>query len=107
MSNQREKFGSRSLNDADVFLHNAWDNVEWDDEQVNLAKEKVKANSEQKLPIEESSKYDLKASEYWNAFYKTHNDKFFKDRNWLFIDFPELIANCREGKLLLFCWFIK
>lgn len=37
-----------------------------------------------------SEEYEQKASEFWNSFYEQHQDGFFKDRNWLFTEFPEL-----------------
>lgn len=99
MSNQREKFGSRLLNDEeDVFSQNAWDNVQLDEAQIRMSEEKIRENSERKMLAEESAKYDQKANEFWNKFYATHSDKFFKERNWIFIDFPELIGNCSEAQ---------
>ena len=99
MSNQREKFGSRLLNDEeDVFSQNAWDNVQLDEDQIRMSEEKIRENSERKMLAEESAKYDQKANEFWNEFYRTHSDKFFKERNWIFIDFPELIGNCSEAQ---------
>ena len=76
--------------ESDVFQHNAWDNVTWGEEQEKEAQEAVLATS--KTRVEEARAEDLEknAAEYWDKFYSVHQNRFFKERNWLFTEFPDL-----------------
>ena len=76
--------------ESDVFQHNAWDNVTWGEEQEKEAQEAVLASS--KTRVEEARAEDLEnnAGEYWDKFYSVHQNRFFKERNWLFTEFPDL-----------------
>lgn len=88
---KRPQFGTRYLTDATkVFEHNAWDDVEWDEEIEEDAKAKIKINSDITLSAEQIEKYENEAGQFWHAFYCQHQNKFFKDRNWLFTEFQEL-----------------
>nr|XP_020667357.1 methyltransferase-like protein 2 isoform X1 [Pogona vitticeps] len=91
---KRKQFGNRFLTDpARLFQHNAWDNVEWSEEQEAAAQAKVQENSSEFVSQDQQDVYEMNAHKYWNDFYKTHENGFFKDRHWLFTEFPELAPN--------------
>ncbi|XP_067643938.1 tRNA N(3)-methylcytidine methyltransferase Mettl2 isoform X2 [Eurosta solidaginis] len=88
---KRPTFGNRFLIDEnDVFKHNAWDNVEWDEEQEVNAQEAVAKNSAEKMNAEDQEKFQSDADKFWDLFYGVHTNRFFKDRHWLFTEFSEL-----------------
>ncbi|CAI5762142.1 Hypothetical predicted protein [Podarcis lilfordi] len=88
--------GSRVLLDPDkVFDHNMWDHMQWSQEEEETAKEKAAENSLIRVQPELQAKYEREASRYWNEFYKIHKNHFFRDRKWLFVEFPEILP---EGK---------
>ncbi|KAJ6222334.1 hypothetical protein RDWZM_000879 [Blomia tropicalis] len=88
------KFGTRYLEDkSEIYMHNAWDNVVWDDEYRCEVMEKIASNSATKVDDDKASELETNADQYWNQFYDKHENKFFKDRHWLFREFPELVPN--------------
>ncbi|CAD5117206.1 DgyrCDS6003 [Dimorphilus gyrociliatus] len=72
------------------------DDVEWDEAQEIEAQEKIKENSKTKISPDSSAKYENEAHKYWDAFYSIHQNRFFKDRHWLFTEFPEVLPNNLE-----------
>ncbi|XP_063281655.1 tRNA N(3)-methylcytidine methyltransferase METTL2A [Pelobates fuscus] len=94
MEGKRPQFGNRHLSDPSrVFQHNAWDNVQWTEDQESVARKKVEENSCQPVPSDKQEEYENKASSFWDDFYNIHENKFFKDRHWLFTEFPELYSH--------------
>ncbi|WWC86707.1 uncharacterized protein L201_001584 [Kwoniella dendrophila CBS 6074] len=90
-------FGARLLSDEqDPFEHNAWDHVTLP-EDFNLKAEEI-MKLHHSNPVNEKLRdgYNSKPAEYWNKFYSNHEDGFFKDRGWLRLEFPELVA-CSEA----------
>ncbi|XP_008276924.1 tRNA N(3)-cytidine methyltransferase METTL8, mitochondrial [Stegastes partitus] len=86
--------GSRILTDPDdIFKHNMWDHVRWTEEDEENARQKAEENSSEQHPLKDQGKFDTEACQYWDKFYEVHQDKFFKDRRWLFLEFPELLPS--------------
>ncbi|KAM0749693.1 methyltransferase [Meredithblackwellia eburnea MCA 4105] len=76
--------------DHDPWSHNAWDNVDWDDNQDQLAKQMVQQQAEDPVPQELQQLYNADPKSFWDNFYAINKEEFFKDRAWLRTEFPEL-----------------
>lgn len=84
-------FGQRYLEkEEDVFNHNAWDHVEWGDEQIEEAKALIAKQYEHPVKDFDKKLYNASPAKYWDIFYKNNQENFFKDRKWLQIEFPSL-----------------
>ncbi|XP_053609176.1 tRNA N(3)-methylcytidine methyltransferase Mettl2 isoform X4 [Plodia interpunctella] len=95
--------GSRYLADKkNVYLFNAWDNVQWDAEQENAAKAKVEQNSQVTFSEDHVKSLEENADKHWDAFYDIHQNRFFKDRHWLFTEFPELAPDNTTSPVRVF-----
>lgn len=80
------------LNEDDVFTQNAWDDTEWTDEMLNEAEKRIKEQRDaSSLYKKDIDKEESNVTNKWNEFYAMHEDKFFKDRKWIFSEFPELL----------------
>ncbi|XP_031437872.1 mRNA N(3)-methylcytidine methyltransferase METTL8 [Clupea harengus] len=85
--------GGRVLTNPDcVFQHNMWYAMATHtEEERENARQRAEENSSERIPQEERAKYERDASQFWDGFYETHQNKFFKDRRWLIQEFPELL----------------
>lgn len=85
-------FGARLLtNPSDIWSHNAWDHVTPPPSHYAQVAETLARQAETKLTLEEAEPYHTSPAEYWDTFYSCHENRFFKDRKWLHLEFPELV----------------
>lgn len=84
----------------DVFSQNAWDDTEWTAEMRQEAEHKIEEQRKEAQQLLEHpnriSGVESGVTRHWDYFYATHEDKFFKDRRWIFSEFPEILPNLRE-----------
>ncbi|PLW11476.1 hypothetical protein PCANC_18449 [Puccinia coronata f. sp. avenae] len=86
------KIGRRQWTDdtADPWQFNAWDNVEWNEEQQKFAEDTTTKQAANPVPDDMKIKFNTAPAEFWDTFYATRKDTFFKDRAWLRNEFPAL-----------------
>lgn len=90
--NVGDLFGARLLkDDSDIWDHNAWDHVVPPAEHYEAVAETLARQAETKLSLEEAESFHEKPAGYWDVFYSAHENRFFKDRKWLHLEFPELV----------------
>ncbi|KAF9991183.1 hypothetical protein BGZ75_002810 [Mortierella antarctica] len=88
---ETKAFGGRILTDeSDVFEQNAWDHAPWGEEQEQHALNEIARQQRDPVPEELVETYHAEAADNWNKFYAKNENRFFKDRHWLRIEFPEL-----------------
>ncbi|KAF8579938.1 methyltransferase [Ramaria rubella] len=91
-------FGSRYLTeDQDVFSQNAWDHVPPPTDQEAKVAEALARQHNTPVPESEKSKYNSTPARHWDIFYKNNENNFFRDRKWLHLEFPELVAATQPG----------
>ncbi|RKO98126.1 hypothetical protein CXG81DRAFT_13361 [Caulochytrium protostelioides] len=90
-SQPRPSFGSRRLVDkAAVWENNAWDHVTWEAEEEAAARAVVAQQAQAAVPAGRQAELEQTAADQWNAFYGRNGVNFFKDRQWLANEFPEI-----------------
>ncbi|TFY81432.1 hypothetical protein EWM64_g2580 [Hericium alpestre] len=90
---EKPPFGSRFLtNEADVWSQNAWDHVPPPDDQEETIARALERQRLAPVPDDDKHKYNEKPARHWDNFYKMNASNFFKNRKWLHVEFPELVA---------------
>ncbi|KAL7676873.1 hypothetical protein ACOME3_003120 [Neoechinorhynchus agilis] len=84
-------FGTRYFSeDQDIFDHNAWDDVELNDEDMEKALRRLKEaeNHSSSMAVDQREAILREGTaRHWEAFYQNHGNKFFKDRRWIMREF--------------------
>ncbi|KAK7734459.1 hypothetical protein SLS57_000153 [Botryosphaeria dothidea] len=91
------QFGSRYLEEGDnIFEFNAWDHVEVDDAYREFAEVQYANQRENPVSDFDKQRFNGDPAKWWNLFYKNNQNNFFKNRKWLFQEFPVLEALTRK-----------
>jgi len=68
------------------------DHVPLPDDQVDLIAASLERQRLNPVPEAAKQKYNSTPSKYWNDFYASNSNNFFRDRKWLPLEFPDLLA---------------
>merc|ERR1719412_1552081 len=74
----------------------------WGEEQEREAQEAVARAAAARLDPEAAEVLEQRAAEFWDKFYSIHQNRFFKERNWLFTEFPDLAPGQLVGRERVF-----
>ncbi|EXJ96190.1 hypothetical protein A1O1_01316 [Capronia coronata CBS 617.96] len=87
------QFGQRYLSESDdVFEYNAWDHVVPDESHWEYCESQYAAQRAAPVSEFDQSRFNQHPEKWWDLFYKQKTSTFFKDRKWLFQEFPVLKA---------------
>ncbi|KAG1747881.1 uncharacterized protein EDB91DRAFT_1198384 [Suillus paluster] len=90
---EKPPFGSGFLTqDSDVWAQNAWDHVPPPEDQTETITASLARQRLVPVPDNDKKTYNEKPAKFWDNFYKTNADNFFRNRKWLHLEFPELLA---------------
>ncbi|EGO22485.1 hypothetical protein SERLADRAFT_350627, partial [Serpula lacrymans var. lacrymans S7.9] len=78
--------------ETEVWSQNAWDHVPPPEDQAESIAASLARQRQAPVPEAEKIKYNQKPAKHWDNFYKTNADNFFRNRKWLHLEFPELLA---------------
>lgn len=92
-------FRGRKLEaDTDIYSFNTWDDVEWTEERQQAVSDAIAAQlAAASTDPSQVDRVMEEAGARWNWFYKHHSRWFFKDRQWLPAEFPELFSASVEA----------
>ncbi|KAL3106171.1 hypothetical protein niasHT_016858 [Heterodera trifolii] len=95
---RNDPFGQRYLRDeCAVFDYNAWDDVDWPEEKEAEIHQTIQAQMADAVPESVSLSLLENPKDRWEAFFETHNNKFFMDRKWLSREFSELFVRPKDN----------
>lgn len=92
------QYGSRYLEHGDdIFEFNAWDHVEADPSFTAFAQQQYAAQRAAPCAPPDRARINAHPERGWDKFYAHNRGNFFKNRNWLFHEFPSLRAATVAG----------
>lgn len=105
---KRKQFGTRYLiNESETFDYNAWDNVEWSEEQLQEAMSKIAEQKKFMVDVEKAGTLVDNPRIQWENFYGKHGGKFFMNRNWILTEFPELNTQNSVNVVLILIFYFS